>query len=224
MRKLKLVSPGLVLSFLVLAMSAPSVAAGAEWFLNNDQTGDQHWNRTGPNDRFWREGRGSGGYARQMDEADTYHIADRILRTRDILDGVDAFGGGTLVADGGVLQIKAGRGAVVRIGHLVARETAIEASSRLPGGHPQSLEIGRLEQSGTTAFRAKTKRGLKLKIGTLTGGGVILFESEDDSSVFQVDVNDASGFTGTFVTEGGVLYVITANEAKPIPVLGHTDF
>lgn len=213
-----------LLLILVAVLVTPVGATAAERYLSDDQTGDQHWNRAGANDRFWREGRGMGGYVPRMEPDATYHNEGRILRTRDILEGVDMFGGGTLVMERGALQVKAGRGAVVKLGHLVVRDTVIEASSGLPGGIPQSLEIGRLEQSGTTVVRAKAKRGLKLKIGTLAGDGVIRFEGGDDSSVFQVDVGDASGFSGTLVTDGGMLYVITADQAKPIPVLGHTDF
>lgn len=203
---------------LVLALVAPGGLSAADRYLAGDQTGDQHWNRAGGNDRFWREGRGTGGYVQRMESDATYHSEGRVLRTRDILDGVDAFGGGTLVMERGALQVKAGRDAVVKIDHLVARDTFVDASSTLPGGQPQTMEIGRLENSGTTVVRAKARRGLKIKIGTLTGDGVIRFEGADDTSVFQVDVGDASGFTGTFVTDGGMLYVITAETARPIPV------
>ncbi|MFH1500204.1 MAG: hypothetical protein ABII82_20560 [Verrucomicrobiota bacterium] len=223
MSKLKLIPSRLVLSVLSLTLLAPLPAMAAEFYLANDQTGDQHWNRTGPNDRFWREGQGAGAFANRMEPDATYHTDGRILRTRDILEGIDTFAGGTLLLDGGALQVKAGLGGVVKLDRLVASDGSVEASSGLPGGQPQSLQIDRLEQSGTLVFRAKAKRGFKLKIGTLSGDGVIRFEGEHDSSTFQVDVGDASGFTGSFVTDGGVLYVITADGARPIPVLGHTD-
>lgn len=219
---MRILSPS-VWPALAMALLATTGLSAADRYLVGDQTGDQHWNRAGSNDRFWREGRGTGGFVQQMEPDATYHCVDRVLRTRDIMDGVDTFAGGKLVMERGTLQVKAGLDAVVKVGYLVVRDAVVDASSTLPGGLPQSMEIGRLENAGTTVVRAKTRRGFKFKIGTLSGDGVIRFEGADDTSVFQVDVGDASGFTGTFVTDGGLLYVITAEQAGPIPVRATTD-
>src|SRR5690606_40530061 len=80
-----------------------------------------------------------------------------------------------------------------------------------------------LEQSGVTTFGAIAARGFNLKIGKLSGSGTIRFSGADATSVFNVDIEDASGFTGVFVLDGGTLRVITADGARPIPVLGDTD-
>gem|GEM_PF-4487179 len=197
--------------------------SAAERFLAQDMNGEQHWNRARTTDRFWREARDAGAFPEGMQADGVYHTNGKTIRTRDVTNTTDAFEGGTLVLEGGVMQVKAGDHTVVKIERLVVRDGSIDASSGLFGGIPQSVVIGSLEQSGVTTFGAIAARGFNLKIGKLSGNGTIRFSGADATSVFNVDIEDASGFTGVFVLDGGTLRVITADGARPIPVLGDTD-
>ncbi len=218
------VSPvrGLALGFVcggALIFSATADAA-SDRFLASDQTGDQHWNRVGgANDRFWREGDPSGRYIEAHDANATYHVKGHVLRTRDVDYATDTFEGGTLVLDGGMIQIKAGLGSTAQVRHLVSKGGDLSASNTLSGGMPQTLNISAFDQLGVTRFVAASRRGFTLNIGRLAGSGSIEFVGDDDSSTFNVSIADASAFTGVFVLRGGTLNVTTSDGAQPIPLL-----